>query len=152
MDGLSLKKERGLGWQVLHQISLALILCEMNPAKILIERRMLEVLPITITILGNRHTIKVIQVFKPTLEFNLHSIVQELEMGVLEHHLTLIPGIGQSKKMMVKIEWNLMTEAELLPPFDECPTPNQQFIINIIIWNSKGALKPNFQSHIRKLA
>ena len=28
--------------------------------------------------------------------------------------------------------------------FDECPTPNHVLIMNIIIWNSMGALKPNF--------
>lgn len=52
---------------------------------------------------------------------------------------------------MAKIGSNLMTEAKLLPPFDECPTPNQQFIINIIIWNSRGALKPNFRVTLESL-
>ena len=30
--------------------------------------------------------------------------------------------------------------------------PNFLLIMNIMIWNSKGALKPNFQSYVRKLA
>lgn len=47
--------------------------------------------------------------------------------------------------------WNLREEVKSLPPFDECPTPNHGLVMNIIIWNSKGALKPNFQNHVRKL-
>ena len=30
--------------------------------------------------------------------------------------------------------------------------PNFLLIMNIMIWNIKGALKPNFQSYVRKLA
>ena len=40
---------------------------------------------------------------------------------------------------------------KLNPPFDECPTTVHHPIMKIIIWNSKGALKPNFQSHIHDL-
>lgn len=36
-------------------------------------------------------------------------------------------------------------------PFEEYPTTVHYPIMKIIIWNSKGALKPNFQSHIHDL-
>ena len=46
-----------------------------------------------------------------------------------------------------------------LPPVDKCPTPLGAcsiflvlFLINYIIWDSRGALKPNFQSHVKELA
>ena len=46
-----------------------------------------------------------------------------------------------------------------LPHVDKCPTPLSAcpifivlFLMNYIIWNSKGALKPNFQSHVKELA
>ena len=39
-----------------------------------------------------------------------------------------------------------------MPPFDECPPSNHVLIMNIIIWNSKGSLKPNFQNYFRELA
>ena len=44
-----------------------------------------------------------------------------------------------------------MGEEELLPPVDVCPFPLISYIMNIIVWNSRGALKPSFQSHIREL-
>lgn len=47
--------------------------------------------------------------------------------------------------------WNLMGEAKLLPPVDECLIPNHCLVVNIIAWNCRGALKPSFQNHLREL-
>ena len=93
---------------------------------------MLEVNPIATSIMLNQHCTKLIQVFKPTMVFNLLSFAQVLEMGVLEHCVTLIPGKGQIARMLKKIKWNLTKEAELLPSYDECPTPYHQLAMNII--------------------
>ena len=59
---------------------------------------------------------------------------------------------GMSTVMLRKTGWNPRKEADLRPPHNECPTPFSFFPMNIIIWNSRGALKPNFQSHVRELA
>ena len=40
----------------------------------------------------------------------------------------------------------------VMRPFDECPPSNHVLIMNIIIWNSRGSLKPNFQNYVRELA
>ena len=53
--------------------------------------------------------------------------------------------------MMRKIGWNLREEAKSLPPVDECPTLYHSLIMNITIWNYRGALKPSFQKHVRDL-
>ena len=93
---------------------------------------MLEVNPIATSIMLNQHCTKLIQVFKPTMVFNLLSFARVLEMGVLEHYVTLIPGKGQIARMLKKIKWNLTKEAELLPSYDECLTPYHQLAMNII--------------------
>jgi len=54
-------------------------------------------------------------------------------------------------ELVKKTGWNLMEEARLLPPFDECPTPNHRLVMNIITWNCRGALKLEFQNHVRGL-
>ena len=46
------------------------------------------------------------------------------------------------------IGWNLREEAKSLPPYNECPTPIHTLVMNIIVWNYKGALKPSFQNHV----
>ncbi|KAL4649489.1 hypothetical protein ACB092_01G016900 [Castanea dentata] len=38
-----------------------------------------------------------------------------------------------------------------MPPVEECSTPHHQLIMNVIIWNCRGAMKPSFQSYIREL-
>ena len=73
-----------MSWQVIPQLSLAPI-CETNPTERLTERITLEMKPISTSFMGNCHCIKLIQVFKPTLMFNLYSVAREAKMGVLEH-------------------------------------------------------------------
>ena len=83
-------------------------------------------------------------------------------MGVLQHSLTLYPREGQTREVLKWTGWNLRYEAKSMSPFDECLTPNHNFLMNIviwvykkkkkkiIIWNCKGALKPSFQSRVRE--
>lgn len=84
-------------------------------------------------LMGNKHTTKLKQVFQPTVVFSLHGLSLELEMGVLQHNLTICLGEGQIKEMLKRIGWNLREKAKSPPPFDECPTPQHLFLMNIII-------------------
>lgn len=61
-------------------------------------------------------------------------------MGVLQHILTISPEEGQTMEVLKRTGWNLMEEAKLIPPIDECPTPNLVFLMNVIVWNCRGAL------------
>ena len=49
------------------------------------------------------------------------------------------------------IRWSLRKVLVLLPPCTKCPAPVYHLSMNIIIWNSRGTLKPNCQRHIRDL-
>ena len=140
-----------LVWENIPQISSAPILCVVEPGMKLSARRMLEDQPIVTSFMGNLYAVKIIQVFQPTTIFNLHVRAEEKKMGVLEHCLTMMPGIGQPMELVKKTGWNLMEEARLLPPFDECPTPSHRLVMNIIARNCKGALKPKFQNHVKEL-
>lgn len=53
---------------------------------------------------------------------------------------------------MVRLGWSLREGKRVLLQIDVCLTPPHNLIMNIIIWNSRGALKPNFQSHVRELS
>ena len=78
---------------------------------------------------------------------NLHALAWEVRRGLSLNH-----GFGQLKGLMEMIGWKLRMGAKLLPPANVYLIPNHLFIMNIIIWNSRGALKPNFQNHVRELA
>ena len=62
-----------------------------------------------------------------------------------------MPGSEQTIELMRKTGWNLKEVVRLLSPFNECPTPDSCLVMNIIAWNCKGALKPNFQNHVKEL-
>jgi hypothetical protein len=38
-----------------------------------------------------------------------------------------------------------------LPQIDECPTPDMSLIMNIIMWNCRRALNPNFHRSVAEL-
>ena len=38
-----------------------------------------------------------------------------------------------------------------MPPFNVARTSDHSIIMNVIIWNCRGVLKPNFQNHVREL-
>ena len=48
--------------------------------------------------------------------------------------------------------WSLRKAVELLVILVECLYPFYHPIMHIVVWNCRGALKPNFQSHVRELA
>ena len=47
--------------------------------------------------------------------------------------------------------WILTVEEKLLPCAKEHSTPVLSIIMNIVVWNCKGTLKPGFQDHVREL-
>lgn len=67
--------------------------------------------------------LKLIQVSRPLMVFNLLMLSQKMETGVLQHNLTQCSEEGQVKEMLKWIKWNLRDEAKLLPPLDECSSP-----------------------------
>lgn len=101
--------------------------------------------------MGNRHYIKLIQGCKPTLRSNLPSVAREAEMEVLELRLKLSIGFGQLKELAERIGWKLRMEVELLSLAEDCFSPVFQLTMNVNIWNSRDALKPNFLNHVQEL-
>lgn len=53
--------------------------------------------------------------------------------------------------MLVKMGRNLKLVKELMCLPNKVPTLNHLYTMNIIVWNSKGVLKPNFQKHVGEL-
>ena len=86
---------------------------------------------------------KTILVCKLILVTRILAEVKKLGMGVLEQLMKI-----------VWMEWRLRREEEsLVSLFERFPRfPLFNFLImNVIMWNCRGALKPNFQRHVNKL-
>lgn len=72
-------------------------------------------------------------------------------MGVMEHTTTLINESGATKRFLKEMGWSLMEQMRSLPQIDECPTSDMSLIMNIILWNCKGALNLNFRRSFSEL-
>ncbi|XP_030942199.1 uncharacterized protein LOC115967261 [Quercus lobata] len=104
--------------------------------------------PITVNIMGYMEGRKIIQVFAPIQTFNLVVSQWECMIGVMEHVLVLRQGEGFKKTLLKEMGWTMMDQMRTLPPIDECPDPNLHLSMNIILWNYKGALNPNFHQSV----
>ena len=65
--------------------------------------------------------------------------------------MSRMPDRGQTKEIVRMTRWYLMEEVKFLPPIDECLNSIHCLVMNIIVWNCRGASKPSFQSHVREL-
>lgn len=124
--GLAPEKERPTVWRSVLQVFPNPMLCELDHIMSLLE---------------NKHATK----------FILQHMISQLARGVLKLSLTFMPGKGQSAEMLRKTGWSLKEEEKFLSPVEEWLPISLPFIMNIIAWNNRGALKPNFQSHVREL-
>lgn len=95
----------------------------------------------------------VIQLISTSLmwQLSLHVASQEMEMGMLLHNLSMLLGEKQTRERLKRTGWSLREDVKMLSAFDDCPTPDHIFLMNIIVWNCIGTLKPSFQKHVGKL-
>lgn len=75
----------------------------------------------------------------------------ERQLGVMEHVLVLKQGAGYTKKVLKDLGWTMMDQMQALPPIDECPSPDMHLSMNIILWNCRGALNPNFHQSVENI-
>ena len=59
--------------------------------------------------------------------------------------------VSRGVPVMAKLGWISRMVVELLLLLDMFLFPIFHFIMNFIVWNSRGVLKPNFQKHVRDL-
>ncbi|XP_075647267.1 uncharacterized protein LOC142618248 [Castanea sativa] len=138
-------------WRSVSQLSPMPIFCKLNQRPSLTERWMLEFSPIPISVMGERIVLKLIQVYQPTTKVNFRYHSREMMMGVLQQCATLMLRRGFSKEMRRWTRWTLREEAKINPHVDEFPSPQHPLMMNVIIWNCRGALKPSFKSHVQDL-
>lgn len=65
--------------------------------------------------------------------------------------MVLIQGEGFTKSLLKDMGWTMMDQMRILPLIDECPGPNLKLSTNIILWNCRGALNPNFHQSVENI-
>ena len=112
---------------------------------VITQRKILLEKPIEMAIMGNLFKVKLLQFSVPSIALTLNICSSLGLLGVLKHTVNLFSEIIQVKREL-KQTWKLREMSEDPSPtyFDARSNPNP--IMNILIWNCRGAMKPNFKT------
>ena len=127
-------------WEIRARIALKPALCKSFKPERLVVKMILEVGTLAICLRRIKPIPKPVQVFQPMVA------------GILEVRSTILPRRMQATKKLLKLGWKWKEEGLSSPTSEEVLFSFLFNVMNYIIWNSKGALKPNFQSHVSDLA
>ena len=91
-----------------------------------------------------------IQFAEPEISGTILAKATQEALGIIKHTVTLIRRIWESRKKMLE-EWMLRDTEDLssLSCFDVNSTPYK--MMNVLIWNCRGAMKPKFRKTVMDL-
>ena len=79
------------------------------------------------------------------------TLTKQTQLNLLEHFVTLMPGIHVGREELRQVGWNWMTSSRAFALECESFEHHLSPKMNILIWNCRGAMKPSFWSSIRDL-
>ena len=100
--------------------------------------------------MGNLHKVKMIQFAEPEMNGMILIKATQEEMRIIKHLVTLFRGIWESRKELLEL-WRLRDtkDSSSLSNFD-VSSPSFK-TMNILIWNCRGAMKPQFRKTVMDL-
>ena len=101
-------------------------------------------------ILGNLSMLKLLQYSMSTIACTLNTLSNQAQFGILKHAVNLFPRAIRERNELRQV-WMSRETGEGLSPtcFDSRLAPNP--IMNILIWNCRGAMKPTFKKTVMDL-
>ena len=111
-------------------------------------RKILNTNPVECSLMGNLQRVKQIQFVEPEISGTILAKEMQEALGIIKHLVTLIQGIWKSRKEMLEV-WRLrdIEDSSSLSFFDVNSTPYKM----ILIWNCRGAMKPQFKNTVMDL-
>ena len=106
--------------------------------------------PIEMLVMGNLSLIKLLQFSMPTIACTLDILSKQAQFGILKHSMNLFPSVLRERNEL-RQAWKLkeIGEEPSSMCFDSRISPNP--IMNILIWNCRGAMKPTFKKTVMDL-
>ncbi|XP_075636302.1 uncharacterized protein LOC142608413 [Castanea sativa] len=100
--------------------------------------------------MDNVYRVKMIQLAKPMISGTILIRATQDTLGIIKHSITLLRGRWELRMDLME-EWRLRDtkDASSLSHFNTTTTPNR--IVNILIWNCRGAMKPLFRKTVMDL-
>ena len=96
--------------------------------------------------MGNLHKVKMIQFDEPEISGTILVKATQDALGIIKHAMTLFRGKWELRKEIMEV-WRLRDtkDSSSLSYFDATFIPYK--IMNILIWNCRGAMKPQFKKN-----
>ena len=117
--------------------------------KVAIRKKLLTS-PVECSLMGNLHMVKMIQFAEPVMNGTVLIKVTQAEIGIIKHSVTLFQGIWESRKELLEL-WR-SRDTEDSSSLSEFGASSSSFnIMNILIWNYRGAMKPLFRKTVMDL-
>ena len=111
------------------------------------ERRIMDFRGSALAHIGNHPMLKLIQILVPIKRCDLLLCCREDTMGILKYLMVWKLDWTTSKDFLRRLGWSMMDVAMMNPNPVEYPLG--QFVqMNILIWNCKGELNPDFKRRI----
>ena len=100
--------------------------------------------------MANIHRLNLLQFFAPRIKHTILVKCTEGNLGVWKHLVTLFSEMLRTKSLL-RQAWSLRGIRDKSSPICFDSTTNSFAIMNILIWNCRGALKPSFKQTILDL-
>ena len=100
--------------------------------------------------MGNLHRVKLLQFVEPKMSVTILIKATQEMMGIIKHLATLFRGKMELRSALMEV-WRLrdIEDSSSLSHFDFATNPYP--IMNILIWNCRGVLKPQFRKVVMDL-
>ena len=106
--------------------------------------------PVKCATLGNIHRVKLLQFSAPKIKHTILVKCTKWNLGVWKHSVTLFSEKIKAKTLL-KQAWSLRDIGDSSSPICFDPPTNPFVIMNVLIWNCRGALKPSFRQIVLDL-
>jgi len=100
---------------------------------------------------GNEVSKTLIRMCPTTKHFSLLISSREMQLGFLQHLITMAEGDNLSKKMLREMAWKLLSVLDTQIDPEPVFSPISSFSMNILLWNCRGALNPRFHLALTSL-
>ena len=130
-----------------------LSLCEMKAdllEPVITERKILVERLVECATMGNIHRVKLFQFLAPKIKHTILVKCTEWTLGVWKYSVTLFSEVIRAKTLL-KEAWSLRDIGDNSSPIYFDSSTNPFVIMNVLIWNCRGALKPFFRQTVLDL-
>ena len=115
------------------------------------ERKLVDKRGMATTLMGNHPMLKLVQILAPVEKCDVLICCREDVVGILKYMMIWKLEWKHSKDLLRRIGWSMVEAATMNP--SQVEVPMGQFVkMNILMWNCRDALNPDFKRRVFEMA